>query len=795
MRPKIVEPELAVFVYSRYSLSLKLSNGKEVGRYTKSAADIDADNLEFIWSTNPIEPDPDDPVFRFKKMVDDGDGNMVEEKRYYKAMEYVSAGGYFEGYWCLIRRDMYDLDKEGEYYLYVVTADKITGGRTTWRVIYNRDEIPSDGRMYSYDDLKRVTYIVDKTPPKITFDKTIMDSGGKVGMAVQDNHGVLAAQYQICTDPNCTEHWHDSQVAYDIVTGPIGPDAEKQNIPEPKKVEYIIDTSALELPESQTSFKIHARAVDSKHFDYGASWSSKNPFEYVSPENIVYETKDCYRPLKYEGYTLNLSHWWSADSDGSDNKHKIMLHDCKNTGEPANQVINYTFDPGYEGSTWYGYDGEAIEIPDNTYFHAVLYDDRNKVLDEITMNFSLTEDQARSDISVSFNTHQLTDVVTATFTYDYPFRINNEGEFATTQTINFTENGTYPIHYQIKYGHEDIQSFTKTLSIGNIREYSFKGITPQIRYSTQKSTSGDVTATIYVGSEIKPKEGVTYQDGWVSYTFKNNGSFAFDVEGLHGEKLSDSAELSSITANVTWINKTPPNCTLSYSTLELTKEPVNVTITCPSGVKVINNRGQTDYTFYKNGSFIFQVEDQYGTPFNVEAIVQNIDNEPPEITLQGPLSYPVYKGLPFEYEEPGFTAIDNMDGDMTDKVNVVNNVNIYKGGYYEVVYTATDSVGNTSREVRGVMVYDNKGIELLVNDVRVAQGTEFNKGLLQFKIAGLESPEYTMKYLPGKKKATDFKDAGIVIHGDSLTLDQEGWYTFYIRDDEMRMFVGQVYLK
>ncbi len=409
----------------------------------------------------------------------------------------------------------------------------------------------------------------------------------------------------------------------------------------------------------------------------------------------------------------------------------------------------------------------------------------------VTAYVNWLKEKRNLDINVSLNTYEPVKEVTATLTADRPFCINGEGEYKNTHTITYDKNGEYPIEYETDKG----VTGKKTLFIGNIEKVGFDGLTPQIVYSTQNPTSTSVTASLYVGKEIMPKEGITYKDGWVYYTFENNGTFVFDVQDKYGKNLMDYVSLENITASVQWIDKTPPDCTLSYSNTKTTKDPVTVTISCPPGVEVINNRRENEYTFYKNGSFAFLVEDQWGSTFEVTAIVQNMDIEKPVITLAGQLSYPVYKGLPFEFSEPGYIAFDNFDGDITEKVQVTSNINVYRGGYYEIVYTVTDSVGNEARAVRGVMVYNNKGIDLYVNNVRVVGEAHLSKGLLEFKLAGIESPVYTMKYLPGKCKAADFKEGGTIIEGNSITINEKGWYTFYIRDEEMHMYVGHVYLQ
>lgn len=56
------------------------------------------------------------------------------------------------------------------------------------------------------------------------------------------------------------------------------------------------------------------------------------------------------------------------------------------------------------------------------------------------------------------------------------------------------------------------------------------------------------------------------------------------------------------------------------------------------------------------------------------------------------------------YSELGYSALDNLDGDVTDKVKITNNIDNTKLGTYEVKYEVTDSHGNKATKVRKVKV-------------------------------------------------------------------------------------------
>jgi peptidoglycan/xylan/chitin deacetylase (PgdA/CDA1 family) len=74
----------------------------------------------------------------------------------------------------------------------------------------------------------------------------------------------------------------------------------------------------------------------------------------------------------------------------------------------------------------------------------------------------------------------------------------------------------------------------------------------------------------------------------------------------------------------------------------------------------------------------------------------------PEVTLLGKETTIVVQGN--QYEEPGYTAVDNFDGDLTTQVTVSGQVDHRTLGEYSLTYTVTDSFGNTASAVRTVVV-------------------------------------------------------------------------------------------
>lgn len=72
------------------------------------------------------------------------------------------------------------------------------------------------------------------------------------------------------------------------------------------------------------------------------------------------------------------------------------------------------------------------------------------------------------------------------------------------------------------------------------------------------------------------------------------------------------------------------------------------------------------------------------------------------IALQGKKDMDISKDD--KYKEPGYVAIDDIDGNITDKVNISGSVNYNKEGTYKLVYYVVNSTGITTTIERTVNV-------------------------------------------------------------------------------------------
>ncbi len=82
--------------------------------------------------------------------------------------------------------------------------------------------------------------------------------------------------------------------------------------------------------------------------------------------------------------------------------------------------------------------------------------------------------------------------------------------------------------------------------------------------------------------------------------------------------------------------------------------------------------------------------------------VPPVDTTAPVITILG--TNPLTVALGSVYTDAGATALDNLDGDITSKISVVNSVNTAVAGTYSVIYSVADNAGNSATATRTVTV-------------------------------------------------------------------------------------------
>ena len=97
---------------------------------------------------------------------------------------------------------------------------------------------------------------------------------------------------------------------------------------------------------------------------------------------------------------------------------------------------------------------------------------------------------------------------------------------------------------------------------------------------------------------------------------------------------------------------------------------------------------------------------------------------PPVITLYGSRTITINTGD--RYNDPGYSAVDSLGGNITSRVKVSGNVNTSVAGTYYITYSVTDNYGNKSSVSRTVVVKSSSipltGISISPNDFVLSVG-------------------------------------------------------------------------
>lgn len=117
----------------------------------------------------------------------------------------------------------------------------------------------------------------------------------------------------------------------------------------------------------------------------------------------------------------------------------------------------------------------------------------------------------------------------------------------------------------------------------------------------------------------------------------------------------------------------------------------------------------------ENGVVTYTVADSSGNRAEASREILYDDPVAPVITLVGGPELDVQRGEVFT--DPGYTALDNCDGDLTAAVTVSGDVNMEKAGVYKLTYSVTDSYGNSCTAERVVTVFKNlKDVTVTIPD-------------------------------------------------------------------------------
>ncbi|PAK52042.1 hypothetical protein CHH75_13515 [Paenibacillus sp. 7541] len=275
-------------------------------------------------------------------------------------------------------------------------------------------------------------------------------------------------------------------------------------------------------------------------------------------------------------------------------------------------------------------------------------------------------------------------------------------------------NGDYTIYAEDAAGNGSVRG----LKVNNI-DVQLPIVHLQI--STDLPTNENVTVMADVYGTLSPIAAMKWAPGQRSISYfgtqgtEFDGGFEAELNGwytIYAESAAGNKQIEMI--EIHNIFKDKPVIQLAASPTVPTKDNVTVTASVYAPNPIVDRKlayGQLDKAYFShggdlwsdqlevhdNGWITYYVRDHAGNEALKQLEITNIDREKPVITLLGDASITIVQHT--DFVDPGAVASDNMDGDVTDRIQVTGQVDSSKPGQYILQYSVTDRAGNEAEEV------------------------------------------------------------------------------------------------
>ncbi|MCG8382622.1 MAG: DUF5011 domain-containing protein [Gammaproteobacteria bacterium] len=287
-----------------------------------------------------------------------------------------------------------------------------------------------------------------------------------------------------------------------------------------------------------------------------------------------------------------------------------------------------------------------------------------------------------------------------------------------TGSVDTNTVGTYTIEYNaIDTAGNIATTVSRTVHVADL-------IAPVI------TLNGDSTLTVALGA--------TFTDPGATAVDDIDGTIAVTVTGTVDTNTAGTYTLTytatdaagntaTVTRTVNVADVTPPTITLNGSAImdinqgDTFTDPGASATDNVDGNVAVTTTGSVDINTVGTYTLTYQAEDAAGNESTETRTVNVLDITPPVITLNG--DNPINLFVSETFNDPGATAIDDVDGNLTVTVGG-DTVDTSTSGTYIVTYSATDSAGNSDSITR--TVYVDKQTQL--NDTGMSWGGNYPKG-------------------------------------------------------------------
>ncbi len=142
-----------------------------------------------------------------------------------------------------------------------------------------------------------------------------------------------------------------------------------------------------------------------------------------------------------------------------------------------------------------------------------------------------------------------------------------------------------------------------------------------------------------------------------------------------------------------------------------------------SGKNKVSQINDIDVAKIGKQSIIYKLDNKLYNKYLIRTVIVK-DTDKPIIKLKGGSELNLYIGT--DYNDLGFTATDNYDGDITSKVVIEGSVDTNTPGRYEVTYKVSDSSGNETTTKRIINILKDVPTSVSYSEKEVDSPTYIN---------------------------------------------------------------------
>ena len=286
--------------------------------------------------------------------------------------------------------------------------------------------------------------------------------------------------------------------------------------------------------------------------------------------------------------------------------------------------------------------------------------------------------------------------------------LNRKGipvETTISGNLDITQLGTYTITYTANY-HNLSLTENRSVLIQDTTAPVIELVSDPAHFTSPIATYEEegFTATDNYDGDITDKVVRVEENGIVTYTVTDSSGNSFSTERtiVYKDVVVPSLSLigdAELKLNIGKDFKDPGFAAIDDVDGDITS---NVIV---EGTVDVNKKGT--YTL------IYKVEDSSQNQTQIQRTVIVDDFVAPAISLNGKSN--LYIKIGESFVDPGFSAKDNVDGDLTSKVKVTGTVDTNKMGRNTITYTVSDKSGNTTSVSRSILVYKQQAVASTVN--------------------------------------------------------------------------------